>query len=176
MPGQQQQPPVAVAQPMPGQPPPVAVAQPVPGQPVVAMAQPVMGMPVAGSAAVHPQYPNTMAPQPQVVVQQPTPMEIHHHHYDDGDPWRSSHNNDDPTCGWILFFMGACFSPIFCCFGMCATSGEERGPRTKAAFRANCIGSGIWTVIWVAWIIAAVVGASAAASSTPPAIKAVYAP
>ena len=160
------QPPVAVAyaQPMPGQQEQaVAYGQPVVGQPVMAMpmamAQPVMAMPMAMPAAQYQQ-----AQQPQTfIVQQPAPMEIHYHH-DHPDGY---HEDDDPTCGWVLFFMGLVFTPIFCCLGACATSGSHRGPRTRQAYRFNCFGSVCGSLVCVLWVII-VLASSAATSDTPP--------
>ena len=153
------QPPVAVAyaQPMPGQQEQaVAYGQPVQAMPM-AVAQPVMGQPVMAMPAAQYQQPQT------IIVQQPSPMEIHHHH---GHP-DGYHPDDDPTCGWILFFMGLVFTPVFCCLGACATSGSHRGPRTRQAYKFNCFGSVCCASVWILWVII-VLASSSATSDTPP--------
>ena len=112
------------------------------GQPVqaipMAMAQPVVGQPVMAQPAAA-QYQQAQHPQTfifqQQQQQQPSAMEIHYHHPD------GRRDDDDPTCGWILFVMGLIFTPLFCCLGACATSGDQRGPRVRQAFRFNCFGS-----------------------------------
>ena len=153
------QPPVAYAQPMPGhQEQAVAYGQPVQAIPM-AVAQPVMGQPVAMAA---PQYQQAQQPQ-TIIVQQPSAMEIHYHHGHPDGPQQ----DDDPTCGWVLFFMGLVFTPVFCCLGACATSGPDRGPRTRQAYKFNCFGSVGCAVVWVLWVIIAL-ASSSAASDMPP--------
>ena len=154
------QPAVAYAQPMPGhQEQAVAYGQPVQAIPM-AVAQPVaMGQPVAMASP----YQQAQQPQTIMVQQQPSAMEIHYHH---GRP-DGHHEDDDPTCGWILFFMGLVFTPVFCCLGACATSGSHRGPRTRQAYKFNCFGSVCCASVWVLWVII-VLASSSAASDMPP--------
>ena len=159
------QPPIAVAQPIPGQQEQaVAYGQPVQAIPM-AMAQPVVGQPVMAQPAAA-QYQQAQHPQTfifqQQQQQQPSAMEIHYHHPD------GRRDDDDPTCGWILFVMGLIFTPLFCCLGACATSGDQRGPRVRQAFRFNCFGSVFCSAVFLLWIIIAVASSTADAGAPPP--------
>ena len=136
------QPPVAVAQPIPGQQEQaVAYGQPVQAIPM-AVAQPVVGQPVMAQPAAA-QYQQAQHPQTFILQQQqqqPSAMEIHYHHPD------GRRDDDDPTCGWILFVMGLIFTPLFCCLGACAIarlraekSASTRAVRPRSAFRAPLV-------------------------------------